>query len=179
MSKFVVKKVSEPKEFEGQYGKMSTYTLMGELDGELDSVQLNTKSSSPAPKIGDELEGTVETTQYGKKFKKSAPQGSGGGYSGGKSDPETQSAIIRQNALTNSVAFCVAKANLMTKEKGLELLTGKTIIEVATVFAEFSAGKISTTPKVISDSEVPAVKEVAEEVFNDPREEIDPSDIPF
>lgn len=122
-------------EFEGKFGKTLKYTLM--LEGEQTSVELNQKPTTPAPKAGDTISGTIEDGQYGRKFKKETQSN---GFSGGtKSDPAIQKAIIRQNALTNAVNYCVAKAQLDKNYK----LEGKEVIQVATYFAKYSMGDVT------------------------------------
>ena len=111
-------------------------------------------------KVGDELEGEWEKTQYGMKFKKAYSGGGGGKY--GKNNPETQAQIIRQNSLTNAVAYCTAKANLMKKEDGEKYLSGKGIIQVATYFSKYSLGKITV---------VMTLEEIAKELGYEAKEE--------
>jgi len=129
---YTINQVMPAGEFEGQYGKMLKYSLM--LEGEQSAVDLNQKPDTPAPKVGDTIEGEIITDKYGRKFKK-AQRFSGGN---GKSDPATQRAIIRQNALTNAVNYCIAKATL--KKDPDKYLTGKEVLQVATYFARYSNG---------------------------------------
>lgn len=124
-------------EFEGKFGKTLKYTLM--LEGEQTSVELNQKPATPAPKAGDVITGTIEEGPYGRKFKKESQSGGFGGN--GKPDPATQKAIIRQNALTNAVNYCIAKTQ---SDKTYEL-SGKHIVEVATFFSKYSLGEITVT----------------------------------
>lgn len=175
MAKFVVQSVQAKEPFNTQNGTLYPFNLMGLLDGQLDSVQMNFKKAENCPKIGEEIEGTVETTQYGKKFKKTpSTQGFGGNAGGRHNDPEVQNAIIRQNALTNAVAYVTAKANLMSKAEGEKYMTGKEVLEVANTFASFSAGKINVTKK--SEPVTPAM---ANEVFPEYTEENIEEQLPF
>jgi hypothetical protein len=98
MTKYTVSAVHpDTKSYEGKYGTMVTYKVKFAEDA--DTIEISRKPSSPAPKVGDELEGVVNTTDYGKKFKQDFTQGQGGGGrpafagggSGGKfsSDPYT------------------------------------------------------------------------------------------
>ena len=145
--KYKIANAMKTGEFDSKFGKMFKYTV--QLEGENDAVEIVQKPETPAP--SGEVEGTIEDTQYGKKFKKVQ---AGGGY-GGKSDPATQKAIIRQNSLTNAVAYCTAKAGLMGPEKALKFLTGKEIIQVATYFAKYSEGLVT----VVTESEKEEVPE--------------------
>lgn len=55
------------KEWSSQYGDMVTYYV--KVDSETDAVQMNKKADSKAPQVGDELYGTITSTEYGLKFK--------------------------------------------------------------------------------------------------------------
>jgi hypothetical protein len=55
------------KEWSSQYGDMVTYYV--QVDNEADAVQMNKKADSKPPQIGDELYGTITSTEYGLKFK--------------------------------------------------------------------------------------------------------------
>lgn len=65
-----------------------------ELEGVEGVVAWNRKPADADPKVGETLEGELEQTQYGFKFKKSRQ---GGGFGGGKS-PEQQKSIVRQHS---------------------------------------------------------------------------------
>lgn len=116
MATLNVQKVTLKKEL--SFGNV--YTLMGTIDGELDTVEFTTKPQY-APKVGDTLEGTVEDTDYGKKFKKAmAP---GGFNRGGGRTPEEQDAIMRQHAVTDAISLMtlIGDKNLATKENAIGL----------------------------------------------------------
>ena len=160
-------------EFESKFGKMVKYTV--QFDGEAEAVEIVQKPDSPEPKTGDEVEGDIETTQYGRKFKRER-QGYNGG--GGKSDPATQKAIIRQNSLTNAVAYCTAKANLMEQKKALEYLTGKQVMQVATYFAKYSEGSVTVVTESEKKEEIP--EQQVDETPPPPTDnEINIEDLPF
>ncbi len=55
------------KEWSSQYGDMVTYYV--KVDSETDAVQMNKKADSKPPQVGDELYGTITSTEYGLKFK--------------------------------------------------------------------------------------------------------------
>jgi hypothetical protein len=137
------------REFSGQYGKTFVYTInisgLNLEDGSSEPLELNQKPESPAPKAGDKIIGHIEDGKYGTRVFKRVKQS--GGFQGGRSDPATRKEIIRQNSLTNAVAYCTAKANL---DKTYKLL-GKEIIQVATYFAKYSLGEISV---VMSPEEI-------------------------
>lgn len=129
---------------QSDYGMMSDYAISFE-SGE--TAQLSQKQTTPAPKVGDILEGTIEQTKYGPKFKKAQKDGFNG-----RQDPETRKEIIRQNSLTNAVTYMVAKANLMDKKEALKFLSGKSVLQTATYFAGYSNGKntVVMTPEEIA-----------------------------
>lgn len=98
--------------------------------------------------VGQDVQGDWKDTEYGRKFEvvKQVPSFSK------KDDPQTQKQIIRQNSLTNAVNFVLGKAQFMDKEKALNYITGKEIIQVATYFAKYSEGAIT----VVTENETPA-----------------------
>lgn len=55
------------KLWSSQYGDMVTYYV--KVDTEADAVQMNKKADSKPPQVGDELYGTITSTEYGLKFK--------------------------------------------------------------------------------------------------------------
>lgn len=63
----IVNVKSQAKDWESKFGPMKTYLV--QLEGNGEPVQLNKKADSPAPKIGDEVYGDVQETEYGQKFK--------------------------------------------------------------------------------------------------------------
>lgn len=100
MSEYKVINAMQTGEFEGSYGKMVKYAVQLELDGKIDTAELNQKPDTPAPKAGDMLSGTIDDTKFGKKFKKESKPYSGGGRSNFDSDGAAWG-----NALTNAVAI--------------------------------------------------------------------------
>lgn len=66
------------KTYESKYGQMKEYKV--KLEGVAEAVSINQKDSSPAPVVGSTLTGSIQDTEYGKKFKKEYSQG---GFSGG------------------------------------------------------------------------------------------------
>lgn len=151
MSNYKVVSCAKLKDRESQYGVMTDYMMMLTDDGN-NSVagELSQKQSSPAPKAGDTLSGTIEQTNYGPKFKKDKPAYGGAGVA--PRDPETQRYIMRQNALTTAVNRGICKVEQLCKfakdakevEKILdEELSGKHLIQVAGLLAKFSEGMVT------------------------------------
>ena len=64
------------KERDSDYGVMIDYAAM--FEGETEAVEISQKQSTPAPKAGDTLEGTINPTKWGRKFKKAQAAFSGG-----------------------------------------------------------------------------------------------------
>lgn len=69
MKDYKITKVSETvKEWQSSFGPMVTYKVM--VEGEADPVDINQKPETPAPAAGQEVYGSIEVSQYGKKLKK-------------------------------------------------------------------------------------------------------------
>ena len=128
--------------YEGKYGQMSKYKLTLDDNGQTIIAELSQKPTTAVPQ--GTITGRIESTQYGNKFKKASKAG-GGGFTGGgrKSDPETQKAIIRQNALTNGVNFCIAKY----KDKELD---EKEVIRIANYFVKYTSGAMDEVKEAMN-----------------------------
>lgn len=61
---------------ETQYGEMADIALS--LEGVESEVSWFTKATTPLPAAGEKIEGTIEESQYGPKFKKARAGGGGG-----------------------------------------------------------------------------------------------------
>lgn len=82
MAEYKIVSAVKTGEYESKFGTMHKYAV--QFEGEADGVEISQKPTTPAPKAGDSLTGTIENTQYGKRFKKES-QGNFGG--GGQSRP--------------------------------------------------------------------------------------------
>jgi hypothetical protein len=60
------------------------------------NVELPQRASSPAPTVGQALDGNLDNTQYGLRFKKAFTPGAGGGAPRGKT-PQESAAIQRMH----------------------------------------------------------------------------------
>ena len=95
------------REYTDKFGQKVAYIV--QLEGQDEAVEINQKLTTPAPKAGDVLNGTIESTQYGKKFKKAfnqnAPQAQGhqGGSKQFKADPDSRESIEWQTSLKAAV----------------------------------------------------------------------------
>lgn len=78
MSEYKIQAVStETRQYDTKFGPMISYKL--KLEGHDTPVELGQKSTTPAPQEGQTLNGHIEETQYGPKFKKEQAFGGGGG----------------------------------------------------------------------------------------------------
>lgn len=69
------------KTYDSKYGQMKQYKV--KFDGVAEAVSISQKATSPAPVVGSTLTGSIQDTEYGKKFKKEYNQGGFSGGSGG------------------------------------------------------------------------------------------------
>lgn len=103
---YTVKAVNGHKEWESKYGVMIAYKLdldddAGKLVGD---VELNQVKKTPAPVVGQELDGTIGEGKFGPKFTKTPPQTGGGGGGGSRPrDPSERQSIERQVAFKGAV----------------------------------------------------------------------------
>lgn len=162
MSQFQVQSVEPPVLFQSAYGPMYSVKMAGLLDGQIEpNASINVKDPSKAPSVGQTLDVLYTKDNFGVKLKKQplappaatpipaqiAPQPAftppaTQSYPAREDPLARQGSIERQNALTNAVAYCTAKASHLDKAGAAKELTGKHIIEVATYFARFTAGKL-------------------------------------
>lgn len=141
----------EVREYETKFGEMKSYKVR--FEGSQDVVEISQKASTPAPTVGQELEGTITDTEYGKKFKKAFGQT---GFQGGrKEDPAKQDSIMKQTSL---------KAAAQVSSKPEE------VIEWAEQYFAWLKDKGEVLPQLNQDE--PPIEAFKED-------EIDLSDIPF
>lgn len=158
--------------FQGKFGETYKYGVL--FDGEIDAVEVNQKPETPAPKAGDKLSGTIEVTQYGRRFKKEST-----GTFGAKSDPVRQESIEWQSARRDAVDYCIAKSRLLfdlgKKKEAEEELTGKHIFEVTYYFKGVDKVKEPVKNEVVSAKQ----EEMEDRNDDSAKNEIDISEIPF
>lgn len=82
---YTIKAVSsQTRSYETKFGPMISYKVL--FEGEETPVEVSQKATTAAPKVGDVVEGTIDTSgQYGPKFKKEYSQGGSFGASRGSS----------------------------------------------------------------------------------------------
>lgn len=174
---------SVPKEWDSKYGAMKTWLIQVEGDGE--PLQLNKKADSPMPQVGEELYGSIQETEFGRKFKGEKKPFTQNGFKG---QPRDDSAIQAQWAINQSreyIQFQLGKdANL------------KEIMETAKIFyGMIDQVKGNASPKtdgaevkVQPQSGYEKAKQVREKLpqpmdvpnFDfDPEEPVNLDDIPF
>lgn len=94
MATYTITAAEKKKEIEGKNGPLIVYTLsLGDKDRSVDAEVLQ-KPSSPPPEVGSQVEGTLQDTEYGWKFRRAKPAYSGGG---GR-DPKETASIVRQHS---------------------------------------------------------------------------------
>lgn len=99
--------VSEPREWQSQYGPMKTYTI--KVDGDESAYQLNKKANSAPPSIGQSI--TVESVTpdpQGKFPAKIKLAQQNGGKGGGRS-PEENARIMRQHSQEMALRYAAIK----------------------------------------------------------------------
>lgn len=149
--KYTVKNAVKSGEWEGKYGKNYDYALMlTDESGTEVFATLSQKPETAVPQPGETIDGTIEDKGRGPKFIKERLTGFGGGR---QEDPARQASIERQNALTNAIAYCTAKASMMDKIGALDYYTGKQIIQVATYFAKYNKGEVTVVTEAKGTTE--------------------------
>lgn len=131
MSKVVIQKSVGQKQTKS--GK-TIYQYIGTVDGDLQTFDSFAQYAE-----GSEVDGTVEETQWGKTLRTGNPGGGGGRSS---KSPEENAAIMRQNALTNAVAYCTAKAGMQDVNKAMKYFTADHVLQVAAHFYKFNQGDL-------------------------------------
>lgn len=150
MPRYTIKSVQQMMGDDGQpktdnYGNLSFKVWVQDGPEGITDFFRNVKPGHE-PKAGDTLDGTLtrETSKAGNqywKFTADRPAfqgGFGGGAPARRDDPEVQDQIIRQNALTNAVAYCSAKDSAK--------MTVDAVLDTAARFARFSkTGSVHAT----------------------------------
>lgn len=162
--------------FTSKSGEMYKYAV--QLEGETDAVELVQKPTSPIP--SGEISGSIEDTQYGRKFRKEAS----GGFQGQRNDPQRQASIEWQSARRDAVDYCIAKSRLLfdlgKKKEAEEELSGKHIFQVAFYFKGIETGATQLNDKLPEkqiDEPEDRNDDSAREDMNLPEEEIDVEDL--
>lgn len=101
MAEFKIEAIApETKAFSGKFGEMVSYKV--KLPNVNDPVEIVQKATTPAPKVGDVLTGTVESSQFGPKFKKEFTPKVGGG-----SKPQADPFTMYLSYAKDIAAYCI------------------------------------------------------------------------
>lgn len=103
---YTIEAVGPIKEWSGAHGPMKDYQI--KFKEEPEWVTVTQKPETPAPTVGQTLTGTINPTQYGKKFKKEQTFSGGGGS---PRQPIDHDSMYKCNALNNAVAMAGDGAN--------------------------------------------------------------------
>jgi len=104
---FTVKAAEVSKTEVGKYGNNEITATIEDASGTTHQVTFLQKPASPVPAIGDTLEGTVEESQYGLKFKR-AWKNNGGSFGGGGGYSDLDARIERQVAVKSATRIVSA-----------------------------------------------------------------------
>lgn len=152
----------EVKEYTSKFGDMKNYRV--QLSGETDMVNINQKAATPAPLVGDVLNGTIEEGQYGKKFKKEYNPSGGPGLRSGGSKPFDSFSMYLSYAKDIAVALLATKEGF-SEEKYAELVgavaAGGAQLYESRPEASLVPGTAKETPR-----EVGTLAKQVDEVFN-------------
>ena len=119
MSEYIVAEAGVTKSGLGTNGDMKEITLRFQ-----DGVQATwfCKQDTAVPAPGTSVQGEIEDSQWGKKFKKARSGGfGGGGFGGGKMDPAREQKIVRQHSQEMALRYVAAKD--VPLNNGIEDLT--------------------------------------------------------
>jgi hypothetical protein len=145
-------------EFKGQYGPMKSYSV--QFEGSDDWITINQKPESPAPIVGQEEEGTVEDTPYGKRFKR-LPKVSGSFQKSYSKSLEEITSIQRQTALTRAVEAVYNFNTLKGSDLSAIKLTdySNAIIIVASRFTHYlETGQVQDTVNLVDQKSLDGAK---------------------
>src|SRR3954454_3172237 len=106
MPTYTVRAARHKKTIDGQHGPLQIIALViDDGNGPVDA-EWATKVETPVPAEGQQLDGTLETPQYGMRFKKTPAGGAGGGWGPGPrpEDPKLARRILRQHSQSTALA---------------------------------------------------------------------------
>lgn len=111
MAEYTVLSAVHKKAVDGRNGPMQVINLRLSDGTNEHDAEWFTKASTDVPLPNARLEGTLEPTDYGLKFKKAFSGGGGGGFGGRPRDPKDTAAIVRQHSQHMAVLLLGAKAS--------------------------------------------------------------------
>lgn len=158
------------------YGPMQTIALTLQEYGQAEEIAAEwyTKATNAVPALGSQLEGDVEPSQYGNKFKKAKAGGFGG--RGGRS-PEESKSITRQHSQHMALLYVQLRHAQGKLPDGFGLNDDlRKIIDWFDTDAHSGWRRTSTQP-------LPAASQPSDVPNNfppaQPQPDADPQDIPF
>lgn len=122
MPEYTLKDMEVKKDMPGYSGgpaKVLELTLE-DAGGETHTAEMFTMASTPLPSVGDKMEGTIEASDYGPKWKKAGGrQGGGGGF---KKSPEQEKRIVRQHSQEMACRVMATLGYVLPEESFLNLV---------------------------------------------------------
>jgi hypothetical protein len=108
---------------DGKFGPAKVIGLMlKDGQGVEKAAEWFTKAATPLPAVGSQIQGDLEPSNYGLKFKKAGGQFGGGGGGGRPRDPEDQRRIVRQHSQKIAVAYLTLRGETAPSEGRLRQL---------------------------------------------------------
>lgn len=122
MAEYTVLAASQKKMVDGQHGPMQVIALTLQADGgQPQQCEWFTKATTNVPVAGQKLDGELQESQYGLKFKKT--QGGGfGGFRGGGRSPGEQRSIARMHSQKMAMQYAAVKGEVPSTWTALEEL---------------------------------------------------------
>ncbi len=154
---YTVQAANYSHEFSTEHGTFHVYnlTLFDPSTQGIVQAYISQKPTTAQPQVGAQMDLLIDRDPKGNlKAKKNPqattppapaptpaarPQTASQAPSSPSFEDTKQIMIIRQNALTNAVQYCIAKSS---KDESYDL-SGKHVVEVASYFAKFSEGKVN------------------------------------
>lgn len=96
MPTYLIEHAEKKNEYADKYGPKVAYNL--KISGENGVIEMSQKPETAPPTPGQEIDGDIKETEFGKKFKKTYAPGSSNGFSGGRTEDPKKSAEIRRMA---------------------------------------------------------------------------------
>lgn len=156
MSNYTIEAIKSDREFESKYGPLKSYKVQIKGDDGFDGeAEITQKPTTPAPQVGQQIEGTLDTSnpKFPPKLKKA--QG-GGAPRGGSKSPKDTDSIERQVAYKGAVELAVAFGK--DAESAKQVLSD--MFEVSVALIQGKKGD----PVAVAQSVFPGAKEVGPEI---------------
>lgn len=158
-SMYKVIKAEVTKTEVGKYKNSEITATLENGEGKQAEVTFLQKPDTPVPAAGDELNGTVEQSQYGLKFRKASPyssNGNGGGYSRDREESIDRAVAIK--SATEIVSARITAGELKGQEAAQAALAAMTEDILALVVKKAEGSGKDDKPKAEApkaDSDIP------------------------